>query len=65
MNIDLHVWPEPYVWATSTGATVDADARGYAKIRVIRVLHLDGSSFSYQNTIVVAVLCAIGCFIII
>jgi hypothetical protein len=26
---DLHVWREPYVWATSTGATVDADAHGY------------------------------------
>ena len=22
----LHVWLEPYVWATSTGATVDVDA---------------------------------------
>ena len=28
-NVDLHVWQEPYVWATSTGATVDTDARGY------------------------------------
>ena len=25
-NTDLHVWREPYVWATSTGATVDVDA---------------------------------------
>jgi hypothetical protein len=25
MNTDLHVWQEPYVWATSTGATVDTD----------------------------------------
>jgi hypothetical protein len=25
MHTDLHVWQEPYVWATSTGATVDTD----------------------------------------
>jgi len=28
-DADLHVWREPYVWATSTGATVDADTHGY------------------------------------
>ena len=30
-NADLHVWREPYVWATSTGATVDADSHGSTK----------------------------------
>ncbi len=26
IDTSLHVWREPYVWATSTGATVDVDA---------------------------------------
>jgi len=40
------------VWATSTGATVDADAHGSVKIRAIRVIRVprrDGGIFSYMG----------------